>query len=147
MPAWRTLFVTSSDTRRRTSSSRSSCTLPVSSSSACLASPGACGPTGNRRSSIVTGSPHGLRRLRELEAVVEQRDPEHAVHALGSRDDHHPAPLPPPPRIRAEDQPQAGRVEELEVAEIEHDEVRTLRLDALELTLDLLGSGDVELTR
>ena len=88
--------------------------------------------------------PHAgrLRRVDEREPLAHPRHVEHAHHRLRPRDEGEAAAGALGLERRHDDRAQAGRVHELDPAEIEHD--RALRR-AGELLLERGGAGEVEL--
>jgi hypothetical protein len=64
-----------------------------------------------------------LRRVHELQPVGHARDLEHALDRLRAAHEHEPAPRVLQPPLDEHDEPQAARVEELEVAQVDRDDL------------------------
>src|SRR6266536_6211483 len=111
-PAWRTLFVTSSLTSRRTLSRTAGATSPSRRASCFRARLGPSGRAGRSMSIVVISDRHLGWVIDELEPFVEERDEEDPVDGLRTRNDGEAPTVASGTHVRFEDQAKAGGIHE-----------------------------------
>src|SRR6266702_8729094 len=145
-PAWRPLFVTSSLTSSRMSSSTGPGSSRASRRSAWRAIAGDSGDGRRWRSITAIAGPFRQRLfVQEVQALVEQRDPEDAVDRRRSGDDHQAPSLPAGPRVGPQDRAEARGVDERQLAEVQDHRRWVLVLDLRQALLHVRRGSQVEL--